>query len=149
MKMVIQRVRSARVWVDDQVVGEIDVGLLVLLCIEKGDTREQVTYWAQRLPVLRVFNDEHHKMNRSLRDVGGAVLVVSQFTLTANLREKGRRPSFSGAAPPEEAQPLIDLFVETLRQQGVPVATGRFGAMMQVELVNDGPVTFMVDDPAR
>ena len=146
MKCVIQRVSEARVRVEGNVVGAIGPGLLLLLCIERGDAAERVRHWARRIPVLRVFNDEQGKMNRSLLDVGGAELVISQFTLTANLHEKGRRPSFVRAEEPGRARELIDLFIRETRAMGVEVASGIFGAMMQVELVNDGPVTFIVDD---
>ncbi|MCS7312849.1 MAG: D-aminoacyl-tRNA deacylase [Acidobacteria bacterium] len=149
MKMVIQRVTWARVLVGAEVVGEIGPGLLVFLCIEKGDEKEVLDYWIQRLPVLRVFGDAEDKMNRSLPDIGGSVLVVSQFTLVARLHKKGRRPSFEGAEAPERAEALVRYFVEGLRRQGVPVAEGRFGALMAVELLNDGPVTFIVDEPPR
>jgi len=147
MKMVIQRVAWARVRVGPEVVGEIGPGLLVFLCIEQGDSTEGLDYWIQRLPVLRVFGDAEGRMNLSLRDVGGAVLVVSQFTLAARLHKKGRRPSFEGAEAAERAEALVRYFVEGLRRQGVPVAEGRFGARMAVELLNDGPVTFVVDEP--
>ena len=147
MKFVIQRVRYARVTVDRHTVGEIGPGLLILACIEQGDTDDRLMHWARRIPVLRIFNDDRGKMNRSLLDVGGSILVVSQFTLTANLKEKGRRPSFTRAAPPEQARAMIDRFVDELKRQGIPVATGVFGAMMLVELANDGPVTFIIDDP--
>lgn len=147
MKFVLQRVREARVRVDQRVVGEIGHGLLILACIEKGDKEERLVHWARRIPMLRIFNDEEGKMNLSLREVGGSVLVVSQFTLTANLHEKGRRPSFTGAAPPDVARTMIDHFVNLIRSEGIPVAAGEFGAYMQVELINDGPVTFIIDDP--
>ncbi len=145
--MVIQRVKHARVRVNGKVVGRIGQGLLLLVCIEKDDPPEILKKWAHRIPVLRIFNDEEGKMNRSLLDVGGSLLVVSQFTLTADLREKGRRPSFFGAAPPEEAQRKLAYFIEELKNQNIHVEEGIFGAMMEVELVNDGPVTFMVSVP--
>jgi D-tyrosyl-tRNA(Tyr) deacylase len=144
MRAVIQRVSRARVTVGDEVVGEIGPGLLVLLGVTHEDTAEQARWLAEKLVGLRIFNDADGKMNRSLLDVDGAVLVVSQFTLYGDCR-KGRRPSFVDAAPPEIAVPRYEEFVNAVRAQGVPTATGRFGAMMRVELVNDGPVTLIVD----
>ena len=144
MRAVLQRVRRAQVSVGDEVVGAIERGLLVLLGVADGDTPEAAKRLADKVVTLRVFADEAGKMNRSVAEVGGGVLVVSQFTLYADCR-KGRRPSFVGAAAPDVAVPLYETFVETVRAQGVRAATGRFGAMMQVELVNDGPVTLVVD----
>ena len=144
MRAVVQRVSEARVAIDGEVVGEIGHGLLVLLGITHGDTPEQAEWLADKIVGLRVFRDDEDKMNRSVADVGGGVLVVSQFTLYGDCR-KGRRPSFVGAAPPELAEKLYGGFVEAVKAQGVPTATGRFGAMMQVELVNDGPVTLILD----
>jgi D-tyrosyl-tRNA(Tyr) deacylase len=144
MRAVLQRVSQARVRVGDEVTGEIGRGLLVLLGVAQGDTAEQARWLAEKVVGLRIFPDEADKMNRSVADVGGGVLVVSQFTLYGDCR-KGRRPSFVGAAPPETAIPLYKAFVEAVRALGVRVATGRFGAMMDVELVNDGPVTLIVD----
>jgi D-tyrosyl-tRNA(Tyr) deacylase len=144
MRAVLQRVRRARVSVGDEVVGTIEQGLLVLLGVADGDTSEAARWLADKVVTLRVFADEAGKMNRSVAEVGGGVLVVSQFTLYADCR-KGRRPSFIGAAAPELAVPLYETFVEAVRAQGVRAATGRFGAMMQVELVNDGPVTLILD----
>lgn len=147
MKCVIQRVSSACVRVNNRITGKINHGLLLLLCIEQGDTLDRIIHWAHRIPLLRVFNDEQKKMNLSLQDVSGAVLVVSQFTLAANLNEKGRRPSFTRAEKPERANMLIQQFVEAMRAGGIHVETGEFGAMMDVELINDGPVTFIIDEP--
>ncbi len=144
MRAVIQRVSRAHVTVGDEVVGEIGPGLLVLLGVTHEDTPEQARWLADKVVGLRIFSDADGKMNRSLLDVDGAVLVVSQFTLYGDCR-KGRRPSFIDAAPPEIAVPRYEEFVNAVRAQGVPTATGRFGAMMQVELVNDGPVTLIVD----
>jgi D-tyrosyl-tRNA(Tyr) deacylase len=146
MRIVLQRVTRARVVVDQEEVGAIGPGLLVLLGIARDDTAERATWLADKVAGLRIFNDADGKMNRSLLDVGGAVLVVSQFTLYGDCR-KGRRPSFIDAAPPEIAIPLYEKFVEAMRAQGIKTATGRFGAMMQVELVNDGPVTLVLDNP--
>jgi D-tyrosyl-tRNA(Tyr) deacylase len=145
MKMVIQRVSRAEVRVDDRVVGRIGVGLAVLVGLERDDGGEQLQRVARRLASLRVFSDEEGRMNRGLDEVGGAVLAVSQFTLAGSIR-KGRRPSFDGAMPGDEAEPLFEQFLEAVRAQGVEVETGIFGAMMDVELVNDGPVTLIWED---
>ncbi|RMF42673.1 MAG: D-tyrosyl-tRNA(Tyr) deacylase [Deltaproteobacteria bacterium] len=143
MRAVIQRVSEARVRVDGQVVGRIDAGLLVLLGVGREDTERDVDYLADKIAGLRIFEDEAGKMNLSVLDVGGAVLAVSQFTLYGDCR-KGRRPGFSDAAPPEEADRLYRLFVEALEARGLSVATGIFQAHMQVELINDGPVTMLL-----
>lgn len=144
MKAVIQRVSSASVTVDGTVVGEISRGLLVLLGVEKGDQQTQADWLAEKIATLRVFEDDNGKMNRSLVDVGGAVLAVSQFTLAGNCA-KGRRPSFDTAAPPDIGKLRYEQFVTALRQLQLPVATGIFQADMQVALVNDGPVTFILE----
>ena len=145
MRAVIQRVTSARVRVGDRVTGVIDRGLLVLLGVARGDTIADVQYVAGKIRDLRVFESDTGKpMDRSVVEVGGAVLVVSQFTLYGDVR-KGRRPSFDEAAPPDEARNLYEGLVRELRAAHVPVSTGEFQAMMYVELVNDGPVTMLVD----
>src|SRR5262245_27418570 len=136
MRAVIQRVSRANVTVDGEVVGAIGPGLLVLLAVTHTDTPEQAVWLAEKVVNLRIFNDADGKMNRSVQDGGGAVLVVSQFTLYGDA-QKGRRPSFIAAARPEQAVPLYEAFVNGVKALGVPAATGRFGAMMQVELVND------------
>jgi D-tyrosyl-tRNA(Tyr) deacylase len=144
MKAVIQRVIRASVRVEGQTVGEIESGLLVLLGVAKGDEETHGRYIVEKICTLRIFSDDQGKMNRSLADIGGSVLLVSQFTLlgrTAN----GRRPSFDGAAPPDEAKRLYELVVAGLRDHGTHVETGVFAAHMQVELLNDGPVTFVLD----
>ena len=146
MRVVVQRVRRARVTVGDEVVGEIGQGLLVLLGVTHGDTIDNARWLAEKTVGLRIFADDEGKMNRSVADVGGGVLVVSQFTLYGDC-SKGKRPSFITAAPPEIAIPLYESFVDAVRALGIPVATGRFGAMMDVELINDGPVTLIVDRP--
>jgi D-tyrosyl-tRNA(Tyr) deacylase len=128
-------------------VGEIGRGLLVLLGVRTGDTTDQVRWLADKVVNLRIFEDDQGKMNVAVADVGGGVLVVSQFTLYADC-QKGRRPSFIDAARPEVAEPLYEAFANAVRLHGVPVATGRFGADMQVELVNDGPVTLVIDTPS-
>jgi D-tyrosyl-tRNA(Tyr) deacylase len=142
VKLVIQRVSRAAVRVDGAIVGVIDRGLLVLAGLQKGDTESDVEQAAHRIATLRVFEDDGGRMNRGLDEIGGKVLAVSQFTLAGSIR-KGRRPSFDGAMPGDLALPLFDRFVELLRGRGVGVETGVFGAMMEVELVNDGPVTLI------
>jgi D-aminoacyl-tRNA deacylase len=144
MRAVIQRVSQAAVQVEGRVVGQIGPGLLILLGVGTGDGRDQAALLADRVAGLRIFADDEGRFNRSLLEVGGAALVVSQFTLYANMR-KGRRPSFIEAAAPELAAPLVEAFAEELRSRGLEVATGVFGANMQVALVNDGPVTIMLD----
>lgn len=144
MKAVIQRVTRASVEVKGEVVGRIGLGLLVLLGVAKGDEARDLSYFVEKLQTLRVFADEQGKMNRSLRDVDGALLIVSQFTLLGDTA-KGRRPGFDLAAPPEAARAFYDEAVTRLRNEGLKVETGLFGAHMQVELLNDGPVTFILD----
>lgn len=146
MRAVVQRVSRAGVSVDGEVVGAVGRGLLVLLGVAPTDTEAGARWLADKVVGLRIFPDDEGKMNRDVTEAGGGVLVVSQFTLYGDCR-KGRRPSFVGAAPPEVAEPLYEAFVAAVRAQGVPAATGRFGAMMQVELVNDGPVTLLIDTP--
>lgn len=144
MRVVLQRVSSARVVVAGEVVGEVGRGWLVLVGVAHTDTPAEAARLADKVAHLRAFADGDGNMNLSVQDVGGAVLVVSNFTLYADCR-KGRRPSFIGAARPEQAEPLCRAFADGLRALGVPVAGGRFGADMQVELVNDGPVTIVLD----
>ncbi len=148
MRVVLQRVSRAQVRVDGNVTGQIGVGFVILVGFAPGDTEETLTWMAEKVLSLRLFRDAEDKMNRSLDEVRGAVLVVSQFTLYGDAR-KGRRPSFIDAAPPEVANQLYDRFVALLREQGarssIPVETGVFGAMMEVELVNDGPVTLLLE----
>jgi len=144
MKAVIQRVSSANVSVDGNIVGEIGQGLLVLLGVEKGDDEAHSHWLAEKVVSLRIFSDEAGKMNLSLKDVGGGLLAVSQFTLAGNCL-KGKRPSFDGAAPPDEGKRLYKHFIEAARNMGVPVAAGIFQADMKVSLVNDGPVTFVLE----
>lgn len=146
MRAVLQRVRRAKVTVGGAVVGEIAHGWLVLLGVGPNDTPKSVDWLADKVANLRAFDDADGKMNLFVQDVSGGVLVVSQFTLYGDC-SKGRRPSFIGAAPPAVAEPLYEAFVNALKLLGVPVATGRFAADMQVELVNDGPVTFVLDSP--
>jgi D-aminoacyl-tRNA deacylase len=144
MRAVCQRVSRARVLVDGAIHGTIGPGLLVLLGIAKNDDRAAAERLAAKIAKLRIFDDERGKFDRSLVDVGGEALVVSQFTLIADTR-KGNRPSFGNAAPPEQAEPLYSHFNAILRTQGVPVETGVFAARMSVELINDGPVTIVLD----
>jgi D-aminoacyl-tRNA deacylase len=144
MRAVLQRVSRAEVRIAGEVAGAIGPGLLVLLGVAPSDTRQDASWLADKVVGLRIFADDAGKMNRSVSEVGGGVLVVSQFTLYGDSR-KGRRPSFIGAAPPETAVPLYEAFLDAVRALGVPVAAGRFGADMQVELVNDGPVTLILD----
>ena len=145
MRAVCQRVSRARVTVGGEVVGEIGRGWAVLLGIGPGDDREMAARMADRIAGLRVFEDDAGKMNLSVKDVGGEVLVISQFTLYADV-SRGRRPGFSGAAPPSIAEPLVEHVAELLRAQGLTVATGRFGATMDVEFTNHGPVTIVLAD---
>lgn len=144
MRAVIQRVIRARVSVNEAIAGEIGIGLLVLLGVGRDDSEADAIYLAEKISGLRVFEDEHGKMNRSVQDVGGDVLAVSQFTLYGDVR-RGKRPSFEGAAAPEKARQLYEFFLEQLRAAGLRCKTGRFQEMMQVELVNVGPVTILVD----
>jgi D-tyrosyl-tRNA(Tyr) deacylase len=144
MRAVLQRVLSAAVTVDTQVVGQIHSGLLILLGVAESDTQEEAQLLAEKTVTLRIFADEEGRFNRSLQDTNGAALVVSQFTLYADVR-KGRRPSFIHAATPDHAEPLVAAYIAALRQRDIPVETGVFGAMMHVSLVNDGPVTILLD----
>ncbi len=144
MRIIIQRVARASVTVGDETVGAIGPGLLLLVGVADGDDAARVRRLAQKCAEMRLFQDEGGRFDRSLLDTGAQALVVSQFTLLADVR-KGRRPGFTKAAAPEAAEPLVDAFAAALRAVGVEVATGRFGAMMRVELVNDGPVTVIVD----
>ncbi|EIE48822.1 D-aminoacyl-tRNA deacylase [Salipiger aestuarii] len=144
MRALVQRVTQARVSVAGAVLGDIGPGLMILVCAMRGDTGAEAEKLAARVSKLRVFRDDRDRMNRSLLDVGGAALVVSQFTLAADTRG-GNRPGFSAAAAPEDGQQLYERFAAHLQGLGVPVATGRFGADMQVSLVNDGPVTIWID----
>ncbi|MEE9139226.1 MAG: D-aminoacyl-tRNA deacylase [Alphaproteobacteria bacterium] len=144
MKALLQRVSEASVAVDDRVIGEIGPGLMVLLCVEEGDGEAEAEYLARKIANLRIFEDEAGKMNRSVLDVAGGVLAVSQFTLCADL-SKGNRPGFSGAADPDAARDLYARFCALMAGHGVPVQTGEFAAHMAVKLVNDGPVTIWMD----
>jgi D-tyrosyl-tRNA(Tyr) deacylase len=144
MKIVLQRVSEAEVTVGGQSIGRINRGLALLVGVGHGDGEEQARYLAEKCLNLRIFEDDEGKMNRSLLDVGGEILAISQFTLYGDTR-KGRRPGFSAAAPPEKAEPLYERFVELLRAGGVKVETGSFGARMSVRIHNDGPVTLILE----
>jgi D-aminoacyl-tRNA deacylase len=144
MRAVVQRVSRAKVTINDWIAGEIGLGLLVLLGVGKEDTESDATYLAEKVAGLRVFEDVDGKMNRSVQDVGGSILAVSQFTLYGDVR-RGKRPSFDAASSPEHARRLYEFFVEQIRAAGLRCETGRFQEMMQVELVNDGPVTILLD----
>jgi len=144
LRAVVQRVSQASVTVDGRVVGQIRQGLVILLGVKTGDTEAEARWLAKKIAGLRIFSNDEGKFNLSVHDVGGAALVVSQFTLYGDTR-KGRRPSFTDAAPPDLAEPLVDRFVEYLRAEGLSVETGVFGAVMQVEIHNDGPVTLLLE----
>ncbi|RYL93907.1 D-tyrosyl-tRNA(Tyr) deacylase [Sporolactobacillus sp. THM7-4] len=144
MRVVLQRVKKSSVEVDGKMVGSISHGLMLLVGIKKGDTLEDIAYVADKIAHLRIFEDQNGKMNRSVIDEGGAILSVSQFTLYGDTTH-GRRPSFMDAARPEEAEPLYEAFNERLRRSGLEVSTGIFGAMMSVSLINDGPVTLIIE----
>ncbi len=146
MRAIVQRVARAKVTVDGAVAGEIGAGLLILVCAMQGDTGAEADRLAAKIAKLRIFRDEAGKMNRSVRDIGGAALIVSQFTLAADLR--GNRPGFSTAAAPDEGKRLYEYFTARMQAEGLPTANGIFGADMAVELVNDGPVTIWVDTAA-
>ncbi len=148
MRLVIQRVKQASVSVDGQIVGQCGHGLCILAGVRHGDTEAEAKWLAQKAATLRIFEDDEGKMNRSVLDIGGSALVVSQFTLYADAR-KGRRPDFIQAAPPEVAEPLVGKFVEFLRAEGVPTETGVFRALMLVEIHNDGPVTVIIEREAE
>lgn len=143
MKVLIQRVKNAGVKIDGNIVSSINQGILALVGIEKGDTCEQVEKLARKVVNLRIFPDKNDKMNRSLIDIEGEMLIVSQFTLCGNCK-KGTRPSFDKSAPPEIANELYEYFVTQVKSYGIKTGTGEFGAMMEVSLINDGPVTFML-----
>ena len=144
MKILIQRVKGASVTIENELFSKIDKGILALVGIEKGDTLENIQKAAKKITNLRIFPDENDKMNRSLVDIQGEILVVSQFTLCGDCK-KGTRPSFDNSAPPQIAKELYENFVEEIRKYGIKTETGKFAAMMDVALINDGPVTFMIN----
>ena len=141
MIAIIQRVSQASVAVDGQIISQIGPGMLVLAAIEAGDTETQLTWMASKIVTLRIFRNGEKHFDVDVKQIGGSILLVSQFTLAADASQ-GRRPSFSGAAPPAEAEKLFDRFIRLVQETGVPVQTGKFGANMQVSLINDGPATF-------
>ena len=147
MRAVVQRVKESHVTVANEIVARIGHGLLVLLGVAKGDTNKDAAYLANKISHLRIFEDDQGKMNRSLLETGGSMLVVSQFTLLGDCR-KGRRPSFIQAARPEDADHLYESFTELVRDMGIDVKTGRFRTMMAVSLINDGPVTIIIESPS-
>ena len=144
MRAVIQRVKSAKVCVDNRLTGSIEKGLLILLGVGKGDSESDISFLTSKIPELRIFEDESGKFNLSLNEIGGEMLVVSQFTLYADCR-RGRRPSFTEAEEPASAKDLYERFILRLREQGITVQTGEFQAKMEVHLINDGPVTLLLD----
>ncbi len=144
MKVLIQRVKNASVTIDNEVFSSINQGLLVFLGVEKGDTSVQANWLVDKILKLRIFEDENEKMNLSVSDIKGEILVVSQFTLAGDCK-KGTRPSFDNAMPPKEAKELYEYFISEIKKSGLEVQTGVFGAMMDIALINDGPVTFMIE----
>lgn len=148
MRLVIQRVKKASVKIEGRINGEIDAGMLILVGIEHEDTKEDIEWLTKKVIALRIFPDEQNKMNLDIHRINGSILVVSQFTLHASTK-KGNRPSYIKVAAPEHAIPLYELFIKELRKAGIHVQTGEFGAMMDVELINDGPVTILIDSKNR
>ncbi|MPN56674.1 D-aminoacyl-tRNA deacylase [bioreactor metagenome] len=144
MRAVVQRVKHANVTVDNKVIGKIDNGILLLLGVESNDNEKDLEYMCDKVPNLRIFEDENGKMNKSLLDVNGSILVISQFTLLGDAR-KGRRPSFTEAAGPDKAIPMYEKFISNMKEKNIFTQEGKFGADMQVELINDGPVTILLD----
>ncbi len=148
MKAVVQRVKNASVTIEDNLYSSIEQGYLILFGAEKGDTKEQAEWLANKVSVLRCFSDENGKMNLSIQDIKGEMLIVSQFTLCADIK-KGTRPSFDNAMNPDEAKELYEYFVSKIKENNIPVKTGVFGAHMEVRLLNDGPVTFVIQPPVK
>jgi D-tyrosyl-tRNA(Tyr) deacylase len=144
MRAVVQRVKSANVKVEDKIIGSIEQGILLLLGVEETDEETDLEYMCEKVPNLRIFEDENGKMNKSLLDVRGSILVISQFTLLGDAR-KGRRPSFTVAARPEKAIPMYEKFITDMKRKNIKTQAGEFGAEMKVELINDGPVTILLD----
>ena len=144
MRAVVQRVKSANVKVDNNVIGSIEEGLLLLLGVEENDEEKDLEYMCEKVPNLRIFEDENGKMNKSLLDVEGSILVISQFTLLGDAR-KGRRPSFISAAQADKAIPMYEKYIANMKEKGIYTQSGEFGADMKVELINDGPVTILLD----
>lgn len=146
MKLVVQRVDNASVTIENELFSSIDRGYLVLFCAEKNDTKEQADWLANKLCALRCFSDENEKMNLSIKDINGEMLIVSQFTLCADIK-KGTRPSFDNAMKPDEAKIMYEYFISKVKEHDIPVKTGVFGAHMQINLLNNGPVTFIINAP--
>lgn len=144
MKAVIQRVKSASVTINNKLYSQINAGMLILFCVEKGDTEDKLEWMANKVEALRIFEDDEQKMNLSIKDINGELLVVSQFTLAASCK-KGTRPGFDNAEQPDKANKMYQKFVEILKTKGLTIQTGVFAANMQVSLVNDGPVTFILE----
>ena len=144
MKLVIQRVKNASVTIENELHSSIEQGYLILFGAEKGDTKEKADWIANKVGVLRCFSDENDKMNLSIKDINGEILIVSQFTLAGDIR-KGTRPSFDNAMPPKEANEMYEYFISKIKDQNIPVKTGVFGAHMEVNLLNNGPVTFIIE----
>jgi len=144
MRAVVQRVKSANVKVNDKIIGSIGQGILLFLGVEETDQETDLEYMCEKIPNLRIFEDENGKMNKSLLDVEGSILVISQFTLLGDAR-KGRRPSFTDAAKPEKAIPMYEKFIACMKEKNITTQSGEFGAEMEVELINDGPVTILLD----
>lgn len=146
MRLVVQRVDNASVTIENELFSSIEQGYLILFGAEKGDTKAQANWLANKVSVLRCFSDENGKMNLSIKDIQGEMLIVSQFTLAGDVK-KGTRPSFDKAMPPNEANEMYEYFISKVREQNIPVKTGVFGAHMEVKLLNNGPVTFVIDAP--
>ncbi len=144
MKAVIQRVKNASVTIDEELYSSIGAGMLVFFCVEKGDSADKIDWFVSKISSLRIFEDEEGKMNKSIQDIEGELLIVSQFTLASDCR-KGTRPSFDNAEKPDTAQKMYETFINKLKSIKLPVKTGKFAAMMQISLVNDGPVTFVLN----
>ena len=148
MKVVIQRVKKANVSIDNKLFSSIEKGYLILFGAEKGDAKEQADWLANKICALRCFPDENGKMNLSIKDIQGSILVVSQFTLCADIK-KGTRPSFDNAMNPDDANKMYEYFISKIKEQNIPVKTGVFGAHMEISLINDGPVTFVINTPIK
>ena len=146
MKLVVQRVKNASLVIDEELYGAIGAGFLVLFCAEKDDTKAQADWLANKISALRCFSDENGKMNLSVKDINGEMLIVSQFTLAGSVK-KGTRPSFDNAMEPNQAKELYEYFISKVKEQDIPVKTGVFGAHMEISLLNDGPVTFIIEAP--
>lgn len=143
MIIVLQRVSEASVEVEEKIISQIKKGIVLFACIEKSDTEKEMLFWGRKIPELRIFPDEQGRMNLSVKEINADILVISQFTLASDLR-KGRRPGFENAAEPKKAEPLLNLFIDTLKESNLNIQSGEFGAYMKIHLINDGPVTFIL-----